>query len=71
MNVMPEQTYVGAIVFELDVARQRRHYISLAHGNPTWNQIKASFAISGIDLDDSVAEIIGRKIAGKDACGLP
>lgn len=66
-EMKPEPKYVGAIVFDLDVARQRRYYVSLAHNDTTWNQIKASFAISGIDLDDSVAEIIGRKIAAKEA----
>lgn len=54
-----------AEIIELDEERERRRYIALAHASDEWRQIKASFAIEGMILDDSNAEIIGRMIAGE------
>ena len=54
-----------AEIIELDEQRERRRYVALAHASDDWQQIKASFAIGGMSLDDSNAEIIGRMIAGE------
>jgi hypothetical protein len=39
--------------------------IALAHASDEWQQIKTSFGIEGMILDDSNAEIIGRMLAGE------
>jgi hypothetical protein len=51
-------------VTALDVARERRHYIDLANADWDWRQVKASYALEGIELDDRDAERAGRFIAG-------
>jgi hypothetical protein len=51
-------------VIDLDAARERRRYIDLAHAHETWQQIKASFALSDIELDEDDAELAGRLFAG-------
>lgn len=53
-----------ADIVSLDAARQRRHYIDLANAHPAWLEIKASWALSGIDLGDDSAAAAGRMIAG-------
>lgn len=54
-----------AEIIELDKQRERRRYISLPHGSGEWQQITASVAIEGLDLDDINAEIVGRMAAGE------
>lgn len=62
---MPDiQPPATADVVSLDAARQRRHYIDLANADLTWQQVKASFALEGIELTDDNAEQPGRMIAG-------
>jgi hypothetical protein len=51
-------------VVSLDAARQRRAFIALAHADEHWCQVRASFALSGIELTDDDAERAGRVIAG-------
>jgi hypothetical protein len=51
-------------VTALDVARERRHYIDLANADWDWRQVKASYALEGITLDDRDAERAGRYLAG-------
>lgn len=51
-------------VVSLDAARQRRKFIALANASENWIQTRASFALSGIELDDDDAERAGRVIAG-------
>ena len=51
-------------VTALDVARERRHYIDLANADWDWRQVKASYALEGIELDDRDAERAGRYLAG-------
>lgn len=53
-----------ADVVSLDAARQRRHYIDLANAHPVWQEVKASWALEGIELIDDNAEHAGRMIAG-------
>jgi len=60
-NMQPPAT---ADTVSLDAARQRRHYIDLANAHPEWKQVKASFAIEGIELGDDNAVDAGRMIAG-------
>jgi hypothetical protein len=55
---------IAADVVSLDAARQRRHYINLANTHPDWQEIKASWALEGIELTDDNAEQAGRMIAG-------
>ena len=47
-----------------DAARERRRYIELAHTHETWQQIKASFALEDIELDEDDAEMAGRLLTG-------
>lgn len=54
---------VGNVV-SLDVVRQRRAFIALAHADWDWCQVRASFALSGIELTDDDAERAGRLLAG-------
>jgi hypothetical protein len=49
---------------ELDEHFESRRYIALAYASDDWQQIKASFAIEGMSLDDSSAEIVGRMLSG-------
>ena len=51
-------------VVSLDAARHRRAFIALAHADAHWCQVRASFALSGIELTDDEAERAGRVIAG-------
>jgi hypothetical protein len=53
-----------AEIIQLDAERERRHYINLANGSWDWQQVKASWALSGLSLDDDDAERAGRMIAG-------
>lgn len=53
-----------ATVASLDAARQRRHYIELAHATPAWLELAASWALKGIVMTDDDAERAGRMIAG-------
>jgi hypothetical protein len=53
-----------ATVASLDAARQRRHYIELAHATPAWLELAASWALEGIVMTDDDAERAGRMIAG-------
>jgi hypothetical protein len=53
-----------ATVASLDAARQRRHYIELAHATPAWQELAASWALEGIVMTDDDAERAGRMIAG-------
>jgi len=46
------------------MARERRRYIVVANNDANFIQVKASFALSGIELDDDDAEIAGRTIVG-------
>lgn len=57
----------AATVHSLDVARERRFYITVAQENEAWLETKASFSLSGIELTDDDAERAGRMIA----CYLP
>ena len=62
---MPDiQPSATADVVSLDAARQRRHYIDLANAQPAWLEIKASWALEGIELTDDNAMDAGRMIAG-------
>jgi hypothetical protein len=54
----------AAEVVSFDAARQRRHYIDLANVHPIWQEVKASWALEGIELTDDNAEHAGRMIAG-------
>ena len=54
---------VGNVV-SLDVVRQRRAFIALAHADWDWCQVRASFALSGIELTDDDAERARRLQAG-------
>ncbi|MCC2958780.1 hypothetical protein LK542_24520 [Massilia sp. IC2-477] len=56
---------MNAEIIELSEQRERRRYIALAHASGDWQETKASFALSGIILDESNAEIAGRMIAGE------
>lgn len=60
-NIQPPAT---ADILSLDAARQRRPYIELANAHPQWQQVKASFAIEGIELTDDNAMNAGRMICG-------
>jgi hypothetical protein len=51
-------------VIDLDAARERRRYIGLANANEHWQQIKASFVLEDIELDDDDAELAGRLLTG-------
>ena len=51
-------------VVSLDAARQRRAFIALAHADAHWCQVRASFALSGIELTDDDAERAAKMIAG-------
>ncbi len=51
-------------VVSLDAVRQRRAFIALAHADWDWCQVRASFALSGIELTDDDAERAGRLLAG-------
>jgi hypothetical protein len=53
-----------AIVVSLDAARQRRYYIDLANSHWAWQEVKASWALEGIHVNDDNAEQAGRMIAG-------
>jgi hypothetical protein len=53
-----------ADIVSLDAARQRRHYIDLANAHEAWQEIKASWALEGIEVNDGNAERAGRMIAG-------
>jgi len=44
---------------------ERRRYIALAHASDDWQQMNASLAFAGVDLNESNAEIIGRMIANE------
>jgi hypothetical protein len=55
---------ISAKVVSLDAVRQRRALIALAHADAHWRQVRASFALSGIELTDDDAERAGRVIAG-------
>ncbi|PRC90594.1 hypothetical protein [Solimicrobium silvestre] len=52
-------------VISLDAARQRRFHIQLAKSSEDWQDICASFALSGVILDDGDAERAGRVMAGQ------
>ncbi|MGG7607029.1 hypothetical protein [Massilia sp. BKSP1R2A-1] len=60
-NIQPSAT---ADIVSLDAARQRRHYIDLANAHPAWLEIKASWALEGIELTDDNAMNAGRMLAG-------
>lgn len=60
-NTPPAST---ADIVSLDDARQRRHYINLANANEAWREIKASWALEGIEVTDDNAMQAGRMIAG-------
>lgn len=65
---MPEDNNTSlslATIHSLDAARERRHYIDLANSSEVFQSIKASFAISGMVLNDDNAEEAGRMIAGE------
>jgi hypothetical protein len=67
-KIMSEHTVVAlpvATVYSLDAPRERRYYIDLANSNSGFQSIKASFAISGMVLNDDNAEDAGRMIAGE------
>ena len=55
---------VSSKVRSLDAERDRRRFVALAHADHDWLQVKASFALEGIDLDDDDAERAGRILAG-------
>lgn len=57
-----------ATVASLDAARQRRHYIELAHATSAWLELAASWALEGIVMTDDDAERAGRMIAGHASC---
>ncbi len=57
-------TVTAADVVSLNTACQRRHYIDLANAHPIWQEVKASWALEGIELTDDNAEHAGRMIAG-------
>ncbi len=54
----------SAKVVALDAVRQRRAFIALAHADAHWCQVRASFALSGIELTDDYAARAGRLLAG-------
>ena len=54
----------SANVVSLDAVRQRCAFIALAHADAHWCQVRASFALSGIELTDDDAERAGRLLAG-------
>ena len=54
---------IGNVV-SLDALRERRKYIAIAHAAEHWQQTRASFALSGIDLTDVNAERARLVIAG-------
>jgi len=56
------QTTEQANVHSLDAARERRKYIEIANSSEHWIQTKASFALSGIELNNDHAERAGRLI---------
>lgn len=58
-------TNSSADVFPLDAARERRKYIAIAEASEDWVQVKASFALSGIELTDRLAEQVGRMISAE------
>jgi hypothetical protein len=60
-NTPPAST---AAIVSFDVARQRRHYIDLANAHEAWLEIKASWALEGIEVTDDNAMQAGRIIAG-------
>jgi hypothetical protein len=47
------------------IAKDERYYIDLAEGHEDWQQIKASYALEGIELTDENAALAGRMIAGE------
>jgi hypothetical protein len=51
-------------VLSLKIARDRRLYIDIANNDDAFLQSKASFALSGLTIDDEDAELAGRLIAG-------
>lgn len=53
-------------VLSLDVARERLKYIATAEASEDWIQVKASFALSGVELTDQLAEKVGRLIAAQN-----
>lgn len=57
-----------ADIISLDAERQRRHYIDLANAHAAWLEIKASWALEGIELADDNAMDAGRMIAGDITC---
>jgi hypothetical protein len=44
---------------------QRRRAIRLAHGNLEWQEVVASFALSGISVTDTEAALAGRMLSGQ------
>lgn len=60
-NMPPAST---ADIVPLDAARQRRRYINLANAHEAWQEIKASWALEGIEVTDDNAMQAGRMIAG-------
>lgn len=60
-NTPPAST---ADIVSLDATRQRRHYIDLANAHEAWREIKASWALEGIEVTDDNAMQAGRMIAG-------
>jgi hypothetical protein len=60
-NTPPTST---ADIVLLDTARQRRHYIDLANAHEAWQEIKASWALEGIEVTDDNAMQAGRMING-------
>ncbi len=60
---LDEVNQAGNVV-SLDAARRRRKFIDIASASESWVQTKASFALSGIELDDDDAERAGRLLAG-------
>jgi hypothetical protein len=46
----------------------RRKYVRIANSNETWQQIKASSALSGIQTDDTDADLAGRMLVGDITC---
>lgn len=51
-----------ATIHSIDAVRERRYYIALANLDKAWQETKASFALSGINLDDDDAERAGRML---------
>lgn len=60
-NMPPAST---ADIVSLDATRQRRHYIDLANAHEAWREIKASWALEGIEVTDDNTLQAGRMIAG-------